>query len=162
MVVIGGSGPTFAPFLELPAAGAREDFEITFWGKYNAARHAAPHLSSDGSIVFLSGVYGRRPNPDAVVSAASLSAVEGLTRELALALAPVRVNAITPALVNTPLFNPGVQGEAREAMFASLGENLPTNTVATPQDIGQMAVVLMTNSAITGTSMLMDCGYALA
>lgn len=161
LVVSGGSGPTFAPFLELPAEAARLDFEITFWGKYNAAKYAAPHLSSDGSIVFISGVYARRPNADAVVSAASLSAVEGLCRALALALAPIRVNAIMPALVDTPLFNPDVQGQAREAMFAAIGGNLPANRVATPENIGQMAVVLMTNQVITGSTMLMDGGYAL-
>jgi NAD(P)-dependent dehydrogenase (short-subunit alcohol dehydrogenase family) len=118
-------------------------------------------MADGGSMLFISGIYSHRPHQDSVVSAASLSAVEGMCRALAIALAPTRVNAIAPALVSSSLFNPDVTGPAREAMFTGIAQSLPAQAVCAPADIGQMATLLMTNPAVTGSTMIMDSGYRL-
>ena len=161
-LVISGGRSTSGPFLELASEIAREDFEINFWGKYNAAKYSASQIRTGGSITFISGVYSRKPSANAVVTAASVSATESLGRALAVAVAPIRVNTIAPGLVDTPMVMPDASAEERAAFFESIAEILPSNTVGTPENIAQAAMLLMTNPFMTGSTIFIDGGYTIA
>lgn len=160
LVITGGYVAT-GPFLEFPEDGARKLHEVLFWGKYHAAKYAAPIIREGGSITFISGIYSHKATADAVALASSLGAVEALGRALAIALAPTRVNNITPGMVDTPQVLPGAPKEDHDAFLASIASYLPTKTVGTPQDIAQLALVLMTNPFMTGSTVLIDGGYSL-
>ena len=160
-LVITGGRTTFGAFLDLDTATAREDFDITFWGKYHAAKCGAPHIRPGGSIIFISGVYSHRPSPDAVVAAASLSAIESLGRALALALSPIRVNTIAPGLIDTPLIRQSLPPEEQEGFFAAVAKQLPSQCVGEPADIAQAALFLMTTPFITGSTLIVDGGGSL-
>lgn len=94
-------GPRRVPLAELDLQAARSVFEVRFWGALALAKHGAFTLGGDGSITFTDGMVGQRPAPTAYVSSAMAGAVEYLARALAVELAPIRVNAVSPGLIRT-------------------------------------------------------------
>ena len=125
------------------------------WGPIHAVRAAAPKMSPGGSITFTSGGIASRPRAGAGMFTAALSAVEALPRALVLELAPVRVNTVTPGVVDTPLQH---AGEGWEARLQARGEALPVRRVGTADDIAQVMVMLMTNGYLTGEVIHVDGG----
>src|SRR6185312_5334129 len=83
---------------------AREFFALRYFGALWAVHAAAPHLQPGGSITLTTGIASRRPGPGWAVAASICGAVESLTRALAVELAPIRVNAVCPGVVRSPLW----------------------------------------------------------
>jgi NAD(P)-dependent dehydrogenase (short-subunit alcohol dehydrogenase family) len=103
----------------LPAteiAAARGFFNLRFWGAYMAAKYGSGSIRPGGSIVFTSGTAGARPRSGWSVGASVCAAMEGLTRALAVELAPIRVNIVAPGIVKTPLWGNVPEGQ-RENMY---------------------------------------------
>ena len=92
------------PLKDLSLDEARQLFEVRFWGAVAAVKHAAPRVRPGGSIVLTSGTVGVRPAPGGALAASGASAIEGLTRGLAVELAPIRVNAVRPGVIRTPMW----------------------------------------------------------
>jgi NAD(P)-dependent dehydrogenase (short-subunit alcohol dehydrogenase family) len=156
-----GPAPSFGSFKDLLVANVKSEFEGKFWGQYLAAQHAAKVLPAHGSITFMSGAYSQRPVPGASSLAAVQGAIEGLVRGLAVDLAPLRVNAVSPGLTDTPLIR-GIFGDAvSEKLYADTAQSLPARYVAKPGDIAQSYIYLMENKASTGSVMFPDGGYTL-
>ena len=101
-LVISGSSVSMAGFYELPIEKAMASMNSKFWGVTRAVR--AVQINSGGSVVLFSGTLSRKPNKGAAIVSAINAAVEGLGRALAIELAPIRVNVISPGLVETPIF----------------------------------------------------------
>lgn len=160
-LIVSGGRSTSGPFLELASETAREDFEINFWGKYNAARYGAPNIQKGGTITFISGALGRKPSGNAVVTAASVSATDSLARALAVALAPIRVNSIAPGFIDTPNFMPDATEPERKKAIDSFTSYWPADGVGQPEDIAQVALMLMTNPFMTGATIYVDGGYTI-
>jgi NAD(P)-dependent dehydrogenase (short-subunit alcohol dehydrogenase family) len=156
-----GPAPGFGSFKDLLVANVKSEFEGKFWGQYLAAQHAAKVLPAHGSITFMSGAYSQRPVPGATSLAAVQGAIEGLVRGLAVDLAPLRVNAVSPGLTDTPLIR-GIFGDAgSEKLYADTAQSLPARYVAKPEDIAQSYIYLMENKASTGSVIFPDGGYTL-
>ncbi|HEY9073580.1 MAG TPA: SDR family oxidoreductase, partial [Desulfobaccales bacterium] len=102
------------PFLSLDSASARADFQSKFWGQYLAAKYGVPRLRPGGSIVFFAGMWSQRPPAGVATVAAINGAIEALTRALAVELAPIRVNAVSPGLIDTPIYA-GIPAAQKEA-----------------------------------------------
>lgn len=137
----------------------RSTFETRVWGGYFAAKHAAPQMSG-GSITFMSGLSAHRPYPGSAMTAASTGAIEAFSRALALELAPTRVNAVCPGIIDTPLLD-GYYGDGREEFVRDLSRRLPVGRIGTPKDIADATLFLMTSGFITGTTLRVDGGGAL-
>lgn len=148
------------PFLETPQEKVRALFESKFWGQYRAARHAAPRIAPGGSITFFSGIAGQRPFHGFSAYAAVNGAVEGLCRALALELAPVRVNVVSPGIVDTPAYA-GMDEEERRAFLDSVAKRLPAGRVGDPDDAAEAALFLMLSGFTTGTVLSVDGGGRL-
>lgn len=156
-----GPAPGFGGFKDLLVANVKSEFEGKFWGQYIAAQHAAKVLPAHGSITFMSGAYSQRPVPGASSLAAVQGAIEGLVRGLAVDLAPLRVNAVSPGLTDTPLIR-GIFGDAgSDKLYADTAQSLPTRYVAQPEDIAQSYIYLMENKASSGSVLFPDGGYTL-
>lgn len=138
----------------------RSTLDIRVWGGYYAAKHAAPRMDGGASITFVSGLSARRPYLGSSVVAASCGAIEAFSRALALELAPVRVNAIRPGIVETPLLDE-YYGEGRDEYLRSLAGRLPVGRVGEPEDIADAAMFLMGNGFVTGTVLQIDGGGSL-
>ncbi|SEB49995.1 SDR family oxidoreductase [Paenibacillus sp. GP183] len=159
LVVTAGEG-AMGPFSELPLDKAKAAFESKFWGQYVVVKSALPYLHKSGSITLTSGVYGRRPSKGASTLAAINSAIEGLVRGLAVDLAPIRINVVSPGIVETPAYA-GIPEQNRKAMFERMGAQLPVGRIAQAEDIGETYVYLAKNGFTTGTTVIIDGGAHL-
>jgi NAD(P)-dependent dehydrogenase (short-subunit alcohol dehydrogenase family) len=159
LVITAGEG-AMGHFSDLPVANVKEAFDSKFWGQYLTARAAVPYLDNAGSITFTSGVYGVRPAKGASTLAAINSAIEGLVRGLSVDLSPIRVNVVSPGIVNTPVYS-GIPEEQRKAMFTGVAQQLLVKLVAEPEDIAQTYVYLAKNRFTTGSVVLIDGGAHL-
>ncbi len=152
---------TYGPLAELKTEAVTEMLASKFWGPFFAARHAAPRLSAAGSITFFSGLAAYRPGPGTSVVASLNAALEGFAKALAVELAPLRVNCISPGVVETEGWS-FMAEEDRRALFDHLGKTLPARRIGEPADLADAAVSVMTNPYITGTVLAVDGGGSLA
>jgi NAD(P)-dependent dehydrogenase (short-subunit alcohol dehydrogenase family) len=138
----------------------RKAFDLRLFGAMAAVKHAAPHLRPGGSVVLTGGVASQRPQKGWTVGASICGAMEAFTRALAVELAPIRVNLVSPGFVRTPLWAniPEVQ---REAMYAEVGATLPVGLVGEAQDIAETYLYLMSNRYSTGQVVVVDGGGVL-
>jgi NAD(P)-dependent dehydrogenase (short-subunit alcohol dehydrogenase family) len=143
---------------EMAVADAQAIMNTKFWGYFRIAR--AAKISPSGSLTFIGGKLAARPTPGTALIASVNSAIEGLTRGLALDLAPTRVNTISPGVIDTPLWDQ-MAPAARQAMYQNAGETLPARRIGQPEDVAQALVFLMTNPFATGMVMNLEGGALL-
>lgn len=160
LVYTAGESLRLARLEELDVASARRFFELRYWGAFAAARSGRRNIRPAGSIVFTSGVAGARPGPGWSAAASICSAMEGLTRALAVELAPVRVNIVSPGVVRTPLWREMTEA-AREELYAAQAQQLPVGHVAEPAEIADGYLYLMRQTYVTGQTLVMDGGGSL-
>ncbi|SDX12673.1 NAD(P)-dependent dehydrogenase, short-chain alcohol dehydrogenase family [Marininema mesophilum] len=147
-------------FLELETTQAKVMMESKYWGQYHTAKFGAPLLNKGGSITFTTGVLSRKPMVGTSILSAVNGGLEGLTRALAFELQPIRVNAVSPGIVKTPLYD-GMSEADRERYFSETAEALPVGKVAEARDIAEAYLYLMKNSFSTGTVLHVDGGHPL-
>jgi len=147
------------PITSLPTSLTRDLFQTKFWGAYDCVKHIAPRLSDGGCIVLVSGVLNRRPGINCAPLASTNGAVEGLTRALALELAPrLRVNCLSPGFCETERFD-HMEGGRREGMLRNTAESLPLGRVGQPEDMGEAIYSLLEMGFVTGVVLDCDGGH---
>jgi len=149
------------PLPETEIAVARGFFNLRFWGAYMAAKYGSGSIRPGGSIVFTSGMAGARPRPGWSLGASVCAAMEGLTRALAVELAPIRVNIVAPGLVKSPLWA-NVPEAQRENMYRDAAGKLPVGHVGEPEEVAEAYLYLMQQTYITGQVLTVDGGGTLA
>jgi NAD(P)-dependent dehydrogenase (short-subunit alcohol dehydrogenase family) len=154
----GSEGP--GALADLDLGMLRRAFDAKFWAHITTIQAALPHLAADGSITLLGAVTARAGMPGTAGIAAINGAVEALVKPLAVELAPIRVNGVSPGIVDTPWWS-GLPGQARQAYFAQAAAQLPTGRVATAQEIADVVVLAATNPNLTGTVIEADGGARL-
>ncbi|WP_040950791.1 SDR family oxidoreductase [Gorillibacterium massiliense] len=147
-------------FLQEDSAKARFVFESKFWGQYYSTKYAAPYLSPNGSITLFSGVVAYKATAGSAVLGAANAAVSQLAAALALELAPIRVNAVSPGIIDTPSRS-RMSAEARNAFYTSIGEKLPAKRVGQAGEVARSVMYLIQNSFVTGTVLHTDGGHRL-
>ncbi|WP_049621525.1 SDR family oxidoreductase [Frateuria defendens] len=157
-VVVSASQTPGGPVRELPLADAYKAMDSKFWGAYRVARAAT--FKDRGSLTLVSGFLSVRPG-QWVLQGAINAAIESLGRGLALELAPVRVNTVSPGVIATPLWS-GMDEAARRAMYEKLAATLPARTLGQPEDVANAIVYLATTPYATGSTVLVDGGGAIA
>jgi NAD(P)-dependent dehydrogenase (short-subunit alcohol dehydrogenase family) len=148
------------PFLEMETATAKAVFETKFWGQYYAARYGAPKIRQGGSITLFSGVASQKPVEGLSALAAVNGAIEALCRSLAVELSPTRVNAVSPAVIDTPRYD-RMPDDKRKKYLARYGAKLPVNRLGTPEDVAGAVLYLILNAHTTGTLTEVNGGYRL-
>lgn len=150
------TGPVSAPLPTLEL-----NFTSRVLGGYHVARAAASHLPADGSVTLTSGLFVHRPAAGTALAAASLGAVEALTRALAVELRPLRVNCVRPGNTDTPLFR-GFVGSQSPADVDAAGAGMPLGRVADAAEVAAAALFCMANPYVTGSVVTVDGGVSLA
>lgn len=139
-----------APWLAVDVAEARRAFETKFWGPCGLIRAAHGFIGPAGSVILTSGVAGAKIYPGASTMALVNSATETLCRVLAVELAPLRVNAVSPGFV-----------APKPPELASMAQKLPLGRFATADEVAATYLALMTNPYVTGTVAVVDGGAML-
>lgn len=159
-VAISAAETARGPVRGLGLDAARAAMESKFWGAYQVAR--AARIGPGGSLTFVSGVHERAaPRPPRSCRGRINAALEGLARGLALELAPVRVNTVSPGLIETPLWSRMAEAD-RAAMFANAAERLPARRVGRPEDVANAVLFLAATPFATGSTLRLDGGAAIA
>jgi NAD(P)-dependent dehydrogenase (short-subunit alcohol dehydrogenase family) len=158
VVVTAGETPT-GPARSLPLHDAYAAMNSKFWGAYRVAR--AVRIRDGGSLTLVSGFLSVRPRKTSVLQGAINAALEALARGLALELSPVRVNAVSPGLIATPLWSK-LDEEARERMYQDAADRLPVRRVGQAEDVTRAILYLASTGYATGSTVLLDGGGAIA
>ena len=146
---------------DLTPQAVATSFATKVTGPILLAKHLAQRMPADGSIVLFSGSTARRPVVGMLAVSATNGAVDAVVRALAVELAPIRVNAISPGTVDTGAYD--ALGDAqKEQLFAARAANNPAGRIGTPDDIGAAVLFALTNTFLTGTSLGVDGGEPLA
>jgi NAD(P)-dependent dehydrogenase (short-subunit alcohol dehydrogenase family) len=147
--------------LEADVDYLRRAFDERIWAAVHALRSLGNRMAADGSVTVISGALADRPNAygTAVLAAAS-AAMEAFARGLALELAPLRVNTLSPGTIDTPLLARTL-GEGRDAYVTALEDKLPLHRLGTAQEAGNAVVFLMSNRFMNGETLHIDGGARL-
>ncbi|WP_027550140.1 SDR family oxidoreductase [Bradyrhizobium sp. Cp5.3] len=143
------------PFKTVAMDDVRATMEGKFWGAWRVAREAV--IRPGGSLTLVTGFLSVRPRPNSAIISAANGALESLARALALELAPVRVNAVSPGVIDTPI-RAAMPQEARREMLAKTAAALPVGRVGMAEDIAQQIAGFMTNGFATGSIVYIDGG----
>jgi NAD(P)-dependent dehydrogenase (short-subunit alcohol dehydrogenase family) len=159
-VMVTGPGPYYAPLADLDRDRAHRDFDDHVWLAVAVAQHAVGRVRPGGTLVFMGGTGGRSRGPGLSLIAAGTAAMPALIANLAVEVAPVRVNLIAAGFVDTPL-SASLLGDDLEARREQLRATLPVRRVVGPADIAALAVHIMVNTALTGATYDIDGGQQL-
>jgi NAD(P)-dependent dehydrogenase (short-subunit alcohol dehydrogenase family) len=135
-------------------------FDAKVIGPILLAKHLAPRLREGGAILLFSGVAAWRPAPGLTVMATTNGAVSFLAEALAVELAPIRVNALSPGIVDSGAWDR--MGTDRDGFFDQVAASNPARRIGQPADISSAALLALTNPFLTGTTLHIDGGGRVA
>lgn len=139
-------------FKDSEIKAARLAFETKFWAQYLVARFGAVHVRRGGSIVLTSGIAAQRSYPGFAAVAAMNAAVEAMVRVLAVELAPIRINAVSPGFVGDP------EDDERTEMVAKLVPRLPARRMGTAEEMAEAYRYLLRCGYANGSVVVADGG----
>ncbi len=159
-VLVTGPGPYYAPLAEFDFERARQDIESHLLLPIQVARNARNRVRPGGTLLFMGGTGGRSTATGMVLISALTAALPAMAKNLALELAPIRVNVIAAGFVDTPL-SAQLLGETIEDRRNQLRTMLPIRRVVESADVAALAIHIMTNTALTGATYDIDGGQQL-
>ncbi|MFD8069454.1 SDR family oxidoreductase [Streptomyces parvulus] len=159
-VISTAGGPSYLPLAEMDLGETSRHFGDRLAMTLAIAKYGQDKVRAGGTLLFIGGTGGRRPGVGRTVIAALTAALPALTANLALELAPVRVNLIAAGFVDTPL-SASLLGDRLEARREELRATLPIRRVVGPGDVADLALHIMRNEALTGATYDIDGGQQL-
>jgi len=159
-VMVTAGRPHYGRLLDMDFEQARQAIDEHLLLMIQVARNAAPKVKPGGALLFMGGTGARRPGIGRAIMSTVTAALPALTANLALELAPIRVNLIAPGFVDTPL-SASLLGDELENRRKQLRETLPIRRVVGPADVAALAVHIMINTALTGATYDIDGGQQL-
>jgi NAD(P)-dependent dehydrogenase (short-subunit alcohol dehydrogenase family) len=154
-VVVTAAQLRSGPFKTVAMEDVRGTMEGKFWGAWRVAQRA--EIRPGGSLTLVSGFLSIRPRPNSAIVSAANGALESLARALALELAPVRVNCVSPGIIDTPI-RAAMPEAVRLDMLAKTAAALPVGRVGIGEDIARQIRSFMANGFATGSIVYIDGG----
>jgi NAD(P)-dependent dehydrogenase (short-subunit alcohol dehydrogenase family) len=160
LVYTAGESLTLLEVASMDLAQARKAFELRYFGALGAVSAALSRIRPGGSVVLTTGAAGDRPSPGWSVAASICGTVDSLVRALAVELAPLRVNAVKPGVVRSPLWS-NLSVDDQQTLYDETSRLLPVGRVGEVADIAEAYVYLMNQGYATGTILTVDGGHVL-
>jgi NAD(P)-dependent dehydrogenase (short-subunit alcohol dehydrogenase family) len=154
-VVVTAAQLRSGPFKTVSMEDVRNTMESKFWGAWRIARTA--QFRPGGSLTLVTGFLSIRPRPNSAI----VGAANGALESLALELAPVRVNAVSPGIIDTPI-RAAMPEAARREMLAKTAAALPVGRVGVGEDIARQILTFMTVGFATGSIVYIDGGALIS
>jgi NAD(P)-dependent dehydrogenase (short-subunit alcohol dehydrogenase family) len=156
-IMVTAGRPHYGRLIDLDSAHARRALDEHLSLFIEVARNAVGKVRAGGTLIFMGGTGGRSPSIGFGIASTVTVALPALTANLALELAPVRVNLIAAGFVDTQL-SASLLGDELENRRSQLRAKLPIRRVVQPADVAALAVHIMTNTALTGATYDVDGG----
>ncbi|MFI1993062.1 SDR family oxidoreductase [Actinoplanes sp. NPDC020271] len=148
-------------FADLDLRSLRRAFEAKYWPTLTVLQTVLPHLADRASITLVGAISAHAAMAGTAGLGSLNAAVEALVRPLAVELAPRRINAVSPGLVDTPWWN-GMPEPDRMAWFTAAAKVLPVGHVSTADEIAEAVALAATNTSMTGSILHVDGGARFA
>lgn len=159
-VMLTAGGPAYIPLSSMKIDDARRAFDERLLVTLGTALFSRGKIRPGGSLLFVGGTGARRPGAGLTLATTLTAAIPAMVANLALELAPTRVNVIAPGFVDTPL-SASLLGDHIDARRDELRGTLPIRRVVVPADVAALAVHIMSNDALTGATYDVDGGQQL-
>lgn len=156
LILAASSGTGAGAFANIDAEALRRGFEGKFWAHWNAAQSARPHMAADGSITFVTAASSRLANPGTSGLAAINGALERMVPTLARELAPLRVNAVSPGVIDTAWW-----ADKPAEMFEAASRMAPLVRPGQADEVADAVAFLVGNRFVTGVVLDVDGGLHL-
>jgi NAD(P)-dependent dehydrogenase (short-subunit alcohol dehydrogenase family) len=150
-----GGARAIGPFLEMDLDGYQNSF-AKLWGYVNSVRLGVPQMSADGAVVLFSGYPARKWRSGTIAIGSVGGSVEAFIRLAANEIAPVRINGVSPGLIDTPM-SP-LEGDAREEYYRAGSAGHLIARAGTSEEVASAAMFLLENEFVTGTIVDVDGG----
>lgn len=145
---------------ELERANLQLSFDTKVIGPLMLAKYFAGHINHGGSLVLFSGIHAFKPKVGYLGVGITNGAVDFLTRSLAIELAPIRVNAISPGVIDTGAWD-AMGAAGKQEYFRQISQSNPARRIGTVQDIADAVLFALTNEFLTGETLKVDGGEPL-
>jgi NAD(P)-dependent dehydrogenase (short-subunit alcohol dehydrogenase family) len=159
-VMVTAGSPSYMPLANMDLADARREVDERLATTLGVALYSRDKVRAGGTLLFMGGTGGRRHGVGMTIVSALTAALPALTANLALELAPIRVNLIAAGFVDTPL-SASLMGDQLDARREELRATLPIHRIVEPADVAALAVHIMCNDALTGATYDIDGGQQL-
>jgi NAD(P)-dependent dehydrogenase (short-subunit alcohol dehydrogenase family) len=160
LVLCANAGGTIGRFEQLDGQAVREYFNNKLWAYLNSLKHAARIVRHTGSITLVNGAASQLAAPMMGALAAVNGALDAVLRPLALELAPRRLNAVSPGVIDTPYWDK-METSARESFYQAAARSVPLQCIGQSSDIAEAICFFAANRFVTGTVLLVDGGRHL-
>jgi len=159
-VMVTAGRPHYGSLLEMDSAQVRDSLSGHVTMALDVTRNAIGRMRRGGTLIFMGDAGSRRVVPGIGIASAVSAVMPPFIAALALEIAPVRVNAIAPGFVDTPL-SASVLEDQLDKRREELRSKLPIGRVVGPADVAALAVDIMANEALTGSTYDIDGGQQL-
>ena len=149
------------PVIGLEASAIGRAFTAKLWAPIFLTKHGAPRIAADGSFNFFSGIRAARPAAGTSITSLVNGGLEAFARAMAVELGPVRVNVISPGIVDSGPFWDRLGAEGRERLFNDFAQKSPARRVGRPEDVAAATLFAIANPFLTGTVLAVDGGGLL-
>ena len=150
-----GGSRAIGPFLEMDLDGFQNSF-AKLWGYVNSVRLGVPHMSPNGAVVLVSGYPARKWRAGTIAIGSVGGSVEAFTKLSANEIAPVRINGVSPGLIDTPM-SP-LEGEQRRKYYSEGTSEHLIPRAGTSEEVASAIMFLLENEFVTGTIVDVDGG----
>ncbi len=154
-----GGDRAIGPFLKMDMQGFKNSFD-KLWGYSNVVRHGTKNLSKKGNIVLVSGSPARKSKPGFVAISSTGGAVEAFVRSITNELAPIRINIVSPGVIDTPM-SP-LKGKERVTFYKNATKDNIIQRAGTAEEVAKAIIFAVENEFITGTTIDVDGGWILS
>jgi NAD(P)-dependent dehydrogenase (short-subunit alcohol dehydrogenase family) len=160
LVLALGSDKGVGPLASVSLADVKLGFEEKVYAHIAVAQAALPHLNPAGSLTFISAVSAHVAAPGTAGIGAANAAVAALAPTLAVELRPLRVNAVSPGVIDTPWWDAVPEGQKR-AVFEEYTAKTPVGRIGRAEDVADAIAFLIGNTFISGQILICDGGLRL-
>ena len=161
LVLAFGSGRGVGPFASIGLDDVRKGFEEKVFPQFACAQAALPTLRKDGSLTFIAAVSAHGSMPGTAGIGAANAAVAALTPILAAELKPLRVNCVSPGVIDTPWWD-FLSPDQKAPAFASFAARTPTGRIGRPDDVAKAIAFLIEDDFMSGQTLICDGGLSVA
>ena len=154
-----GGARAVGPFLTMDMEGYRASF-AKLWGYTNVVRYGTEYLNKSGNIVLVSGSPARKCRPGQIAISSVGGAVEAFARGIAPEISPIRVNIVSPGVIDTPM-SP-LKGKERDDFYKNTTNNNLIPRAGTSEEVAKGIIFAIENEFITGTTIDIDGGWLIS